>query len=172
MLGEAFGAGLAARGIRLVYGGGRIGMMGVIADATLAGGGEVVGVIPEHLNDREIAHEGATELIVVESMHARKHRMFTLSDAFVALPGGLGTLDETIEILTWRQLGLHDKPLFLLNHEDYWRPFIGLLEHVIRMGFADGAIRRLITVADDMDTLFQGFAAGAHPSVPSRPDRI
>ncbi len=171
-LGEAFGVGLAERGIRLVFGGGRVGMMGVIADATLAAGGEVVGVIPEHLNEREIAHGGATELVVVDSMHARKHRMFTLSDAFVAFPGGIGTLDETIEILTWRQLGPHDKPLYLMNHRDHWRPLLELLEHVIRSGFADRAIRRLYEVTDDLETLFTRLAEGSHPSVPARPEQL
>ncbi len=171
-LGEAFGARLAERGMRLVYGGGRIGMMGVIADAVLAAGGEVVGVIPEHLNDVEIAHGGASELIVVDSMHARKHRMFTLSDAFVAFPGGIGTLDETIEILTWRQLGLHDKPLYLMNHLGYWGPLEDLMAHVIDSGFADTSIRRLYETVTDLDDLFRRLAAGAHPTVPSRPEQL
>lgn len=171
-MGEAFGAGLAERGMRLVYGGGRIGMMGVIADAVLAAGGEVIGVIPEHLNDVEIAHGGASELIVVSSMHARKHRMFTLADAFVAFPGGIGTLDETIEILTWRQLGLHDKPLYLMNHLGYWGPLHDLMEHVIDSGFADASIRRLWEKVTDLDGLFERLAAGTHPAVPSRPEQL
>ena len=107
------GTGLARHGIRLVYGGGRVGLMGAVADATLAGGGTVVGVIPQFLTEWEVAHEGVTELLVTSSMHTRKQRMFELSDAFVTLAGGLGTMDETFEILTWRQLGLHDKPIFI-----------------------------------------------------------
>src|SRR6185503_522242 len=106
---------IAARGLRLVYGGGRIGLMGVLADAALAAGGEVVGVIPQFLVDLEVAHTGLTELRVVPTMHDRKRAMFELADAFVVLPGGLGTLDETIEIVTWKQLGLHDKPVVLVE---------------------------------------------------------
>src|SRR6185437_7084929 len=117
----ALGTSIADAGIELVYGGGRVGLMGLIADAALARNGRVTGVIPGHLHDREVAHPNA-RLVVVASMHERKQRMFDLADAFVALPGGLGTLDETIEIVTWKQLGLHDKPIVILDIERYWAP--------------------------------------------------
>src|SRR5579883_15172 len=113
---------IAQAGIELVYGGGRVGLMGLMADAALAAGGRVIGVIPHLLHDREVGHAGVGELIVVGSMHERKQRMFDLADAFVMLPGGLGTLDETIEILTWKQLGLHDKPVIIADIAGYWAP--------------------------------------------------
>ncbi len=112
---QALGTGLAKAGIRLVYGGGRIGLMGVLADAALAAGGDVLGIIPEFLTRREVAHEGVTKMVVTDSMHSRKQRMFEAADAFVSLPGGLGTLDETIEIITWRQLRLHAKPILICD---------------------------------------------------------
>src|SRR4029079_12388511 len=121
---------LAANGIRLVFGGGHIGLMGVIADAVLAGGGEAIGVIPEFLVSRELAHTRLTELRVVPSMHARKQVMFELSDGFAALPGGGGTLEEMLEVIPWRDLSLHDKPIVLVNVADYWRPLLELFEHI------------------------------------------
>src|SRR5690242_13485789 len=125
------GTRLAAAGIELVYGGGRVGLMGLLADAALAAGGRVTGVIPRHLHDREVAHAGLSELIVVGSMHERKRRMFDIADGFAALPGGLGTLDETIEIVTWRQLALHDKPVVIVDVAGYWAPLRALVEHAI-----------------------------------------
>jgi uncharacterized protein (TIGR00730 family) len=145
---QALGEGLARAGIRLVYGGGGIGLMGVLADAVLAAGGEVVGVIPEFLTRREVAHGGNTELIVTGSMHSRKQRMFELVDAFVSLPGGLGTLDETIEIITWRQLGLHDKPILICNVADSAAPFLAAIEAAIAAGFAGPEVRRLYQVIE------------------------
>src|SRR3954447_22910033 len=130
------GGRLAAAGIELVYGGGRIGLMGLLADAALAGGGRVVGVIPERLRDAELAHQGATELLIAASMHDRKRLMAERADAFAVLPGGTGTLDETFEILTWRQLGLHDNAIFLVDVAGYWRPLIALLDHITAQGFA------------------------------------
>lgn len=130
------GRGLAAAGIRLVYGGGRIGLMGILADATVAAGGEVAGVIPDFLQRLEVAHPGLTELIVTDTMHSRKARMAELADAFVAMPGGLGTLDETIEIITWRQLRLHDKPILICDVNGSARPLLAALEAAIAMGFA------------------------------------
>jgi len=127
---------LARSGVELVYGGGRVGLMGLLADAALAAGGRVTGVIPRFLHDREVAHTGLSELIVVASMHERKRRMFDIADAFVALPGGLGTLDETIEIVTWRQLALHDKPIIVVDVAGYWAPLSALVEHAIAAGFA------------------------------------
>ncbi|WP_341703448.1 TIGR00730 family Rossman fold protein [Ferrovibrio sp.] len=140
---------LAENGMRLVYGGGRIGLMGVVAEAALAAGGEVVGIIPGHLHDWEVGHTGLTELHVVDSMHTRKRMMVEMSDAFVALPGGLGTLDEFFEIVTWRQLKLHDKPVILLNTEDYWHPLLALIDTVVERGFARRASTGLYAVVDD-----------------------
>jgi uncharacterized protein (TIGR00730 family) len=142
------GTQLAAHGIRLVYGGGRIGLMGQIADAVLARGGQVVGVIPEHLQVQEKGHRGVTELRVVASMHERKNLMFELSDAFVILPGGFGTLDEAFEMLTWRQLKLHDKPILFLNIDGYWTPFAKLVDQFIAEGFARESSRRLFAMVD------------------------
>ena len=122
---------LAERGIRLVYGGGRVGLMGVMADAALAGGGRVTGVIPGYLQAREVGHEGLSELLVVEDMHQRKQKMFDISDAFLALPGGIGTLDEAFEMVTWRQLALHSKPVVFVDDGGYWRPLLAFIEHVI-----------------------------------------
>jgi uncharacterized protein (TIGR00730 family) len=143
---EALGHGLAKAGIRLVYGGGRIGLMGVMADAALAAGGKVTGVIPEFLSRREVAHAAVTELIVTDSMHSRKQRMFEASDAFVSLPGGLGTLDETIEIITWRQLRLHDKPILICDVTGSAAPFLATIEAAIAADFATAGTRALYEV--------------------------
>ncbi len=149
----ALGLGLAQAGIRLVYGGGQIGLMGALADAVLAGGGEVVGVIPEFLTRSEVAHERASEMIVTSSMHSRKQRMFELSDAFVSFPGGLGTLDETFEILTWRQLRMHDKPILIGDVAGCAQPLLALIEATIAAGFARADIRELYQVADGIPAL-------------------
>ena len=135
---EDLGRRMAENGIRLVFGAGHVGMMGTVADAVLAGGGEAIGVIPKFLRDRELAHEGLTELHVVDSMHTRKRMMFDLSDAFVALPGGLGTLEEVFEMVTWRQLGRHQKPIVLVSTNDYWQPFDSLVDRVVANDFAHG----------------------------------
>ena len=148
---ERLGKLMAENGIRLVFGGGRIGMMGVIADAVMTNGGEVIGVIPEHLHDIEVGHDGLTELHVVDSMHTRKNKMFELSDAFVVMPGGLGTMDETFEIITWRQLGLHDKPVILVNNNKYWEPFRALVQHIIDNGYARENCIDLFTIVDGID---------------------
>ena len=121
---------LAGNGIRLVFGGGHIGLMGVTADAALAAGGEVVGIIPDFLRDLELGHNGCTEMIVTDSMHSRKQKMAELSDGFAILPGGLGTLDEAFEIITWRQLGLHDKPIVIVDVDGYWQPLQALIDQV------------------------------------------
>jgi len=142
------GAGLALAGIRLVYGGGRVGLMGIVADATLAGGGQVLGVIPEFLTRWEVAHQGIRDMVVTPSMHVRKHRMFEAADAFLTLPGGIGTLDETIEIISWRQLRLHDKPILICDVNGSARPFLAALDATIAMGFADPATRGLYEVVD------------------------
>jgi hypothetical protein len=143
---RALGCGLADAGVRLVYGGGRVGLMGVLANAALAGGGEVVGVIPDFLMRREVAHPGVTELLNANSMHSRKQRMFELSDAFVSLPGGLGTLDETIEIITWHQLGLHHKPVLVCDVAGSAEPLLAAIDAAIARGFASPQARALFEV--------------------------
>lgn len=143
---DQLGRGLAQAGIRLVYGGGRVGLMGRVADAALAAGGRVTGVIPEFLTRWEVANDDLSELIVTDSMHSRKQRMFDLADAFVALPGGLGTLDETIEIITWRQLRLHDKPVLVCDIEGSAMPLVAAVDTAIALGFARSDARHLFTV--------------------------
>jgi uncharacterized protein (TIGR00730 family) len=145
---RALGALLADEGVDLVYGGGRVGLMGDIADACLQGGGRVVGVIPKGLFRREVAHRGVTELHEVATMHERKALMYDRSDAFIALPGGLGTLDELAEVATWGQLGLHAKPIVLLDVDGFWEPFIHLLDTMVAAELLKPANRALITVSD------------------------
>jgi uncharacterized protein (TIGR00730 family) len=140
------GAALAGKGLGLVYGGGSIGLMGVVADAALAGGAEVTGVIPRALARHEVAHHGLTRLEIVPSMHARKARMARLADAFLAMPGGIGTMEELFEVLTWGYLGIHAKPTGLLDVGGYWRPLIRLLDHAVEEGFLRPAHRRLVVV--------------------------
>jgi uncharacterized protein (TIGR00730 family) len=162
------GNALAKAGIELIFGGGRIGLMGVLADAVLAGGGRVVGIIPERLRARELAHPGAGELVVVGSMHERKAMMAERADAFAILPGGIGTLDETFEILTWRQLGLHDKPIFLVDVAGYWQPLRGLLDHLGTHGFTASVVPRLLQIVPDvaelMNTLVHARPGGVPPT--------
>jgi uncharacterized protein (TIGR00730 family) len=145
------GAGLARAGIETVFGGGRVGLMGILADAALAGGGRVTGIIPARLRDAEVAHAGVTELVVVATMHERKRLMAERADAFAVLPGGVGTLDEMFEILSWRQLGLHEKPIFLVDIAGYWAPLRQLLAHIRAAGFAPartlGFVHAVPTVA-------------------------
>ena len=129
------GRAAAERGIEIVYGGGRVGLMGLLADAALAADGRVTGIIPGHIADMEVAHQTLTELIVVKTMHERKKMMFDRSDAFVILPGGAGTLDEMLEMLTWKQLGLHSKPIILANIGGYWDPLVAVLRHAVDEGF-------------------------------------
>jgi len=134
---------LATAGIGLVYGGGRVGLMGLLADAALAAGGEVIGIIPSRLRDAELAHHGATELVVVDSMHERKRLMAEKADAFAVLPGGIGTLDEMFETVSWKQLELHDKPILLADIGGYWTPLRALLEDIVTKGFAQPRTREL-----------------------------
>ncbi|MEQ8806514.1 MAG: TIGR00730 family Rossman fold protein [Rhodospirillales bacterium] len=154
---------MAERGIRLVYGGGHVGLMGVIADAVLDAGGEVTGVIPDFLRRREVGRDDLTEMIVTDSMHSRKLRMFDEADAFVTLPGGLGTLDETIEVATWKQLGLHAKPIVILDAAGYWGALSSLLASVVKGGFAYGDIQTLWSVVDAPEQVFDAIAAAARP---------
>lgn len=150
---ERLGRGLAERGVRLIYGGGSIGLMGVVMQSALDHGGEVTGVIPEFLMRREVGNPALTELVVVDSMHERKQRMFELADAFAVLPGGLGTLDETIEVITWQQLRLHAKPIGLLSVGGYWQAYEALIDRIIDQGFADAGIRDLFLVEEDVESL-------------------
>lgn len=156
---RAMGTAMAAGGIDLVYGGGRVGLMGVIADAVLDAGGEVIGVIPDHMADREIAHFGLTDLRIVGSMHERKALMYELSDGFVALPGGLGTLEELFEITTWSQLGLHAKPTGLLDVDGFYTPLVGFLDQLVTEGFVSDRHRRLLRVAAQPAALLERLAA-------------
>jgi hypothetical protein len=163
---------LAQRHIRLIYGGARIGLMGTLADAALGAGGEVVGIIPGHLDKTELGHRGATELIVVDSMHERKYMMFEQSDAFAIMPGGLGTLDETFEMLTWRKLGLHDKPIILVDIAGYWRPLLALIDHVIIQGFAAPTDRDLYKVVTSVAELVQAVETAPRPKTAAQPERL
>ncbi len=146
-------------GVSLVFGGGHVGMMGVLADAALQAGGRVVGVIPEHLMRVEMPQRDLSELIVVDSMHTRKRRMFDMAQAFCILPGGLGTLDETFEILTWKQLRLHGKPVVLANLDGYWTPWLKLIDAVIEGGFAHREVARLFTVVETVEEVLPSVEA-------------
>ena len=157
---------LAEQGIELVYGGGCVGLMGTVADAVLSAGGRAVGVMPVALVEREIAHTGLTELHVVASMHERKARMADLADAFVALPGGFGTLDELCEILTWAQLGIHRKPVGILNVAGYYDHFLALLDHQVREGLLQPRHRDYVAVDDDPRRLIEKLRVAVLPDEP------
>ena len=144
------GAGLAHAGIRLIYGGGRVGLMGALADAAIDAGGEVSGIIPDFLSTQEVMHDRVTDLTITDSMHSRKQGMFSQADAYLVLPGGLGTFDETIEIITWKQLRLHDKPILVANIEGWASPLIAAIDASIEDGFADASARRLYEVVPDI----------------------
>jgi uncharacterized protein (TIGR00730 family) len=163
---------IAEAGIRLVYGGGNIGLMGVTADAVLNAGGRVTGVIPEDLKRAELAHPDLHELLIVNSMHERKRAMFERADAFVALPGGPGTLDETIEMITWRQLGLHGKPVVIVDDGGYWQPLIDLFEHTITQGFARDGFRGLFMVVKDVEDVLPALARHGPPIAGARPEAL
>ncbi len=151
---SAFGEGLARRGMKLVFGGGNVGLMGITAGAALGAGGHVTGIIPDFLRQREVEFPGLSELVVTDSMHTRKRRLFALGDVFVVLPGGLGTFDETIEILTWKQLGQHAKPIILVDILGWAQPFVTLVEQVIERGFARESVRGLFEVQDSIAATF------------------
>jgi uncharacterized protein (TIGR00730 family) len=161
----AFAATMAERGIGLVYGGGKVGLMGVLADTMLARGGEAIGVMPQSLIDREIGHPGLTELKVVDSMHERKALMAELSDAFVAVPGGIGTLEELIEVYTWSQLGIHDKACGVLNVKGYYDHLAALLDHAVAEGFLRPQHRAVLSVASEPVELLDRLAAYEAPTV-------
>jgi uncharacterized protein (TIGR00730 family) len=161
---RALAAELARRRMTLVYGGGSVGLMGVVADGVLAAGGSVTGVIPRALATKELLHTGLTETHVVASMHERKALMAELSDGFVALPGGLGTFEELLEILTWSQLGIHQKPVGVLNVDGYWETFAAFLDHAVAEGFVSEANRALLIVAATPAALLDALAAWCPPS--------
>ncbi len=153
------GSRIAHSGAALVYGGGNVGLMGVAADAALAAGGEVIGVIPQQLVDWEVAHRGVSRLEVVESMHARKLRMFELGDAFIALPGGFGTLDEMFEMLTWRQLGLGRKPCAFLDVAGFWQPLVAMMDTMVQERFLHEDQRHDLWHGEDIEALFEWMQA-------------
>jgi uncharacterized protein (TIGR00730 family) len=161
---EAVGAGLAQRGISIVYGGGRVGLMGALADSARAAGGEVVGVMPQALVDREIGHTGIDDLHVVDTMHERKALMVELADAFIALPGGIGTLEELFEVYTWAQLGIHAKPLALLDVAGYYKPLAAFLDHAVTERFLRPESRAMLAVADSLEEVLDAFERWRAPA--------
>jgi uncharacterized protein (TIGR00730 family) len=168
---EELGAELVRRKIGLVYGGGNVGLMGVLADSVLNAGGEAVGVIPQNLMAREVSHKGLTKLHVVRSMHERKALMADLADAFIALPGGFGTLEEFCEIVTWSQLGLHAKPCGLLNVEGYYSPLLAMFDHAVQEHFLKPENRALVLARDSVAELLQGLGEWRPVSVEKWLDR-
>ena len=163
--GAALGTILARRGLRLVYGGGHVGLMGVVADAVLAAGGVAIGVIPEALARRELAHQGLTELRVVATMHERKAMMSELADAFIAMPGGFGTLEEFCEALTWAQLGIHQKPCGLLDVDGFYASLRAFFDHAVAEGFVSTEHRRIVIHEDDPERLLDALASYQPPPV-------
>ncbi len=159
---RVLGATLAQAGIKLVYGGAKVGLMGTVADAAIEAGGEVIGVIPEFLRTKEVAHEALTELIVVDNMHERKLKMHELSDGIIALPGGWGTMEELFEMLTWAQLGLHNKPVGLLNINGYYNALAALCDTMVSEGFLPADVRGMLLSSDDANELL----AKMHDYVP------
>ena len=164
---RVLGRTMAEQGLALVYGGGNVGLMGIVADAVLGHGGEVIGVIPQQLVDWEVAHRGVTRLEVVDSMHTRKQRMFELSDGFIALPGGFGTLDEMFEMLTWRQLGLGKKPCAFLDVQGFWQPLMTMLDTMVRERFLHADQRTDMWDGDDIDAMLAWMRA----YVPAQADK-
>ncbi|GAA5140892.1 TIGR00730 family Rossman fold protein [Thalassotalea piscium] len=160
-LGEFFGK----NGIDLVYGGGKVGLMGIIADAVLASGGKAYGVIPEYLKEKEIAHEGLTELFIVKDMHTRKAKMAELADAFVALPGGAGTLEEIFEVWTWAQLGHHSKPCAFYNTNGFYQHLLDMINNMVNSGFLHAQYSDMLILADTPQALINSFEAYSPPKV-------
>ena len=170
---EQLGQAIGRRGWRLVYGGGRVGLMGAVADATLAAGGTVVGVIPESLMRLEVGHRGLSELLVVRTMHERKQAMAERADAFVALPGGIGTFEELFEVWTWRHLGYHQHPIGLLDVKGYYEPLIAFLDRTVVEGFVNEAQMAMVTRQSDVEELLDRLHAAAGTARPSADlDRI
>jgi uncharacterized protein (TIGR00730 family) len=168
---RAFGAMLARTGRRIVYGGGNTGLMGALAEGALSAGGEIIGVMPRHLVEREVAHRSLTRLDTVTSMHERKANLAEMADAFVAMPGGLGTLEEFSEIWTWGQLGLHRKPYGLLNVAGYYTPLLDFLDHALAQGFVRPEHRAMVHVAEDPAALLEAMEHAPPPAMPKYLDR-
>jgi hypothetical protein len=162
----------AQAGVAIVYGGGRVGMMGAVAAGAMDAGGQVVGIIPQHLEALEAGNRDTAEYHVVDSMHARKQLMAERSDAFCALPGGFGTLDETFEIITWRQLKLHDKPVILVNIDGYWDPLLRLVDHQVAEGYLRGDPADLFLVVDRVEQVLETAARAPRPSLPDKIERM
>jgi uncharacterized protein (TIGR00730 family) len=154
---RALGAAIARRGMGVVYGGASVGLMGAMADAAMEAGADVIGVIPQALVDKEVAHRDLTELVVVATMHERKAKMSDLADAFIALPGGFGTLEELFEVITWAQLGIHQKPLGLFDVEGYWDPLVRFIDHSIVEGFVPADQRALFVVEREPDAMLDAL---------------
>lgn len=169
---KEIGTRLAESNYKVVFGAGSIGMMGIVARSALSAGGDVIGIIPEHLNDIEITQPGLTEIHVTPNMHERKALMFNKSDAFVLLPGGLGSMDEFFEILTWSQLGLHSNPIIILNHKDYWRPLLTLIDHIIEENFAGVKCRSLFQVVESVDAVIDILNTTECDITPAKPELI
>jgi uncharacterized protein (TIGR00730 family) len=163
---------LAERGIRLVFGGGRVGLMDQVATSAMEAGGAVVGIIPDFLDAIEVGNREITDLQIVPSMHERKMRMCDMADAFVVLPGGFGTMDETFEILTWKQLGLHDKPIVLVNFEGYWTPLLDLFAHMIENRYARRSNLDLFVVVERVDEVLDAIARAPAPTLSSDAARL
>jgi len=168
---RALGEVIAGRGLGLVYGGGDVGLMKVVADAAMGAGGAVTGIIPRTLLEREIGHGALTELLVVETMHERKLAMAERADAFIALPGGIGTVEELVEVLTWTQLGVHDKPCAVLDVEGYWQPLLALLDHAVTERFLPEKHREMLLSDTDPQALLDALEAWQPQSVPKWLDR-
>jgi len=163
---KAFGSACARRNLGIVYGGGNVGLMGALADSAIAAGGEVIGVIPRFMIDKELAHNGISDLIAVDSMHERKYRMAQLADAFVALPGGIGTLEEVIEVFTWLQIGIHLKPVGLLNANGFYDPLLSFLTHMRAEKFLSPEHYSMLTVENDTQVLLDRLTATKHALTP------
>ncbi|GAN55353.1 lysine decarboxylase family protein [Tanticharoenia sakaeratensis NBRC 103193] len=166
------GMGLAQAGITLVYGGGNVGLMGSVADGAISRNGAVYGVIPTFLRDREVMHHGVMDLEVTETMHERKTRMFARADVFLILPGGLGTFDELMEIMTWRQLGLHDKPILIVDIAGWSRFVVAAVDAAIAQGFASPTARDLFEVVPDVAAALSRLSEGATPATPGEVERL
>ena len=169
---EQLGRRIGREGRTLVYGGGRLGLMGRVADGALSEGGRVVGIIPEHLHKVEVQHDDVTELLIVDTMHTRKAEMVRRSDGFVVLPGGIGTLDELVEIMSWRQLGLHGKPIVIVDQDGYFEPFRHLMEHIVSANFAAPSVAGYVTYVETAEAALDALDAAQRDGIEVRLDKV